>query len=749
MRNIKLLPVLFALGLMSLSCEAQTATPTLTAQQTSKLSASFAKLQSANAKVTAEQASVVAAQAKVSTLQQQAQQQQVAYNTLLAPTAPPPVVVAPPPVVVVPATPPAPHALTGVALKGHTYAGSSGAPAMNTIGANVILVCGGATTPTDSDGNTYVPLYSSILPGYATSTLYAAWGPKTSTADHFIFTGREPLVGAAFSGVASGPDQKASNPLGLSNSTLVTGSITPSHGSELIFACLAGTYFTANKTSAGPTTTLDSAFKPNDGMTENGTADAYQIQTKAAAVNTAFTTTADNGIAGLQVSFYSAAAPAPLTISSAALPSGNVSVPFTASLNPQGGVSPYTITVTSGALPGTISLSPTTGVLSGAPTATSSNAGGLVFTVTDAAGSKVSTSPLSLTINFAPPTITTTRCPSGTQLKAYAGCTLTATGGTPPYAWRYSTARGTTTIPEGLTLNPATGVISGTVTGQGVYDGTTIIVTDATGATDRKQIVFSINGDNTFGGTNPFFPVDSIFHGQNISALPVDTSPAAPTLTGNIHLVFGSHILGDGGMPISTVRWNQPNISVGCPKGPAGCFQSYFTSAPYSSATPMESTQNNSNASNYIGDGHSLVVQTAGGGQTAKLWETFGSQFVSGSWKDISNAKWDLGGYGMLPDDNGSTDAAGLPIAPLLANYDDVTSTGGMKRPIRFTISGAHTLQYHVLPATAQSGGGICTGGLYRSRARRTDSRRMAARLALHQPHAVLAIAQSSARFTV
>lgn len=36
-------------------------------------------------------------------------------------------------------------------------------------------------------------------------------------------------------------------------------------------------------------------------------------------------------------------------------------------------------------------------------------------------------------------------------------CTLTATGGTPPYRWAISNG----TLPDGFTLNPTTGVLSG------------------------------------------------------------------------------------------------------------------------------------------------------------------------------------------------------------------------------------------------------------------------------------------------
>ena len=87
-----------------------------------------------------------------------------------------------------------------------------------------------------------------------------------------------------------------------------------------------------------------------------------------------------------------------------------------------------------------------------------------------------------------------------------------------------------------------------------------------------------------------------------------------------------------------------------------------------------------------------------------------------GSWTDSSNATWDLNSYDMLPQDNGSTDAAGLPILPLLWNYDEVAGNcaaghecGVVKHAGRLTLN--HTMNYHVWPATAQAGLGACTGG--------------------------------------
>ena len=199
---------------------------------------------------------------------------------------------------------------------------------------------------------------------------------------------------------------------------------------------------------------------------------------------------------------------------------------------------------------------------------------------------------------------------------------------------------------------------------------------------------------------------------MNVANLPVDTSPAGPIAPvyqpTPLHLVFGAD-LDDGGIPFLRVPYNQPNVAIA-----TTMYQSYFTSGPFPSYAPVEKTQND-----VYGDRHVSIIQTAGGGNHCKLWEMFqGVPQSDGSWSDSSNAYWDLESYSMLPQDTGSSDAAGLPIAPLLYNYDEVAGScaagaecGEVKHAGRLTLN--HTLSYHVWPATAQSGLGVCTGGYH------------------------------------
>ncbi len=69
-----------------------------------------------------------------------------------------------------------------------------------------------------------------------------------------------------------------------------------------------------------------------------------------------------------------------------------------------------------------------------------------------------------LTVQTAQLAITTSSLPNGTVNTAYSA-TLTATGGTPPYAWSIVSG----SLPPGLALNPSTGAITGTPTATGQF----------------------------------------------------------------------------------------------------------------------------------------------------------------------------------------------------------------------------------------------------------------------------------------
>src|ERR1019366_1381190 len=90
------------------------------------------------------------------------------------------------------------------------------------------------------------------------------------------------------------------------------------------------------------------------------------------------------------------------------------------------------------------------------------------------------------TIGFLTPAalaITTTSLPSGQVGIAYS-TTLAATGGTSPYSWSLTGG----TLPAGLTLNAATGAISGIPTATATATALTFMVTDSSSPNQSETV---------------------------------------------------------------------------------------------------------------------------------------------------------------------------------------------------------------------------------------------------------------------
>jgi hypothetical protein len=178
---------------------------------------------------------------------------------------------------------------------------------------------------------------------------------------------------------------------------------------------------------------------------------------------------------------------APPTITTTSLPGGNAGTAYSATVAATGGTTPYTWSATG--LPAGLGIDPATGVISG--TAAGASSGTVVVTVTDSTNPThlTATKNLSLTIT-GQLTITTTSLPNGTAGTPYPGATLAATGGTTPYTWS------ATGLPSGLSIDPSTGVISGTATAAAT-NTVNITVTDSTSPTHltaTKGLSITITG---------------------------------------------------------------------------------------------------------------------------------------------------------------------------------------------------------------------------------------------------------------
>lgn len=140
---------------------------------------------------------------------------------------------------------------------------------------------------------------------------------------------------------------------------------------------------------------------------------------------------------------------APLSISTASLPSGVRNQPYNASLAATGGKAPYTFDIVSGSLPSALGLT-AGGVLGGTPVSVANNQ--LTFRVTDAAN-RVATK--ALTVVIADPLVNTTTLPDAITNQAYS-TTLTASGGIGPYTWSLPFAQpGVSVTPNGLLTTAA------------------------------------------------------------------------------------------------------------------------------------------------------------------------------------------------------------------------------------------------------------------------------------------------------
>src|SRR5271170_5992003 len=180
-----------------------------------------------------------------------------------------------------------------------------------------------------------------------------------------------------------------------------------------------------------------------------------------------------------------------LTITSpVTLPTGEVSAVYAATLTQGGGVGPFTWVVSSGALPGGLSVT-SSGAIGGTISA-SATPGTFSFTakVTDSEGDNVVSGTLSITVDAAL-TITPPAFPLGIVGAAYAAPAFSASGGSGS-GYTYAIASGS--LPTSLGIASGTGVISGTPTVAGTFTFA-VKVTDSLGlSATAGNLSIIING---------------------------------------------------------------------------------------------------------------------------------------------------------------------------------------------------------------------------------------------------------------
>jgi hypothetical protein len=188
-------------------------------------------------------------------------------------------------------------------------------------------------------------------------------------------------------------------------------------------------------------------------------------------------------------------------------------------------------------------------------------------------------------------------------------------------------------------------------------------------------------------GGCPVFPADNAWN-QDVSGLPV--SPASATYIASIssggdaflHPDFGADPT--YGIPFVVVPASQPAVPI--------TFVEYGDESdpgpyPIPAGAPVESGS----------DHHVLVLQQG----ACKLYELYHGAYTGPGWNAGSGAVWDLRSNALRTLGWTSADAAGLPILPGLARYDEVAS-GTISHALRFTV--AQSQSGYILPATHAAG---------------------------------------------
>ena len=199
-------------------------------------------------------------------------------------------------------------------------------------------------------------------------------------------------------------------------------------------------------------------------------------------------------------------------------------------------------------------------------------------------------------------------------------------------------------------------------------------------------------------GTNPTrfqyrstcttFPATNVWN-RRVDSLPVRAdSGALMTFMGTtvgLHPDFGTYA--GYGIPVNPVDASIARSSV--------TFQwpSESDAGPYPIPASPKIEGNGSG-----GDRHILMVDR----YACRLWELYAASHGSSGWSAGSGAIWDLRSNALRPDDWTSADAAGLPIYPGLARYEEVAS-GAIAHALRFTVP-VTRIGVHLYPARHDAG---------------------------------------------
>ncbi|MBI5841240.1 MAG: S-layer homology domain-containing protein [Chloroflexi bacterium] len=206
----------------------------------------------------------------------------------------------------------------------------------------------------------------------------------------------------------------------------------------------------------------------------------------------------------------------------------------------------------------------------------------------------------------------------------------------------------------------------------------------------------------------------AIYPQDNIWNTPVDTLPVHARSTqwinsigryDGFHMDFGSGTWDGGpiGIPYNVVSGSAvTNYTV----------DFYYPTESDPGPYPITASPN----IEYGSDHHILTIDT----DDCTLYEIYDASYSGGQWSGGSGAIWDLGSNALRPAGWTSADAAGLPILPGLARYDEIEA-GVINHALRFTASNTNSYIWPARHLTSGSPGALTNvppmGAIFRLKA--------------------------------
>lgn len=370
----------------------------------------------------------------------------------------------------------------GAATVKVTNPGGASTTALFSVGGPAITNLSPASANTGSAGFNLTVTGTNFLSGSVVrwgNTTLSTVGPPTATQITASVTSALLATAGPVSVTVQNPGGAISNALAFTVSGPALTSLSPSSraaGSAAFNLTVTGSGFVSGSTIRWNSTALPTVGAPTSTQIVGSVA-ASLIST-AGSVSI---TVQNPGGATSNALTFTVGTP-PVSITTTGISPATVGVPYSVTFTGSGGVPPYTWSASG--LPSGFTLNSGTGQLSGTSNSPSSST--ITIQVTDSQEQTVSKS-FSFRVTAPALSVQTETLPHGTVGVAYSQ-TVSAVGGTSPYTWSVNQG----TLPPGLTLQAASGLISGTPSSAGTYP-VGLLVTDGSGAVSGRLFTLVID----------------------------------------------------------------------------------------------------------------------------------------------------------------------------------------------------------------------------------------------------------------